>query len=924
METSRDKIFDRVIKFANNFQNAHPGISNLYAFTLVDKDGNVLDEKYGMNLMTGAGFAAIYRDGSQFKASETVGLYVGQGGNDITVNDTPALQAPAFGGLKATNSDVDIYYNYPMYFSKSTTSGQGLITLISKFLTCYYDYNVNNYPEDTYLSEYGIGTGATSLWTHSHIYDMTGARASITKYNNTRLYINVYMCLSFYENLIQSGWANNKFITITKNAIMYSRMLHNKIYTYKRDGAYADRTGTPTVAIDTTNPAAYINSVSIPEFVMNTGGTSSTGYFTGFIFQQDGLAMIDPEIISTPENFDVTGVVSKRPWLHSGFADGFGLSTEGDYTVQKNLPTTHIISASANLFDVNSGTWTNTLDIYNSSNKYYDEIGSSKNFCQPLYYYSSSGNVEICYLFQNLHPEDPIVAVTTGGVSVYATNTYWHVGDTATNTDPNNGWVWIRDYNNIPAACRSARYWIVNSNTEDLVFKRDIQPFQLYVKGTNANGCSRTPVDIGTTGMARSIDNFTNGCYLRDDSLYIPETGTVRKLSLPSNLTTLMSYGNWIVTFGSPCTYARCIDVSNVRTSSPTTDLPLTWSNSDSGNNVYKTETGTGYIVVQSNGSSNQCYIIDITGSTPTANVHSWKHACAIWGTNYVAYTPSNDESTIYIYDCSTGSNVGSAIQSPVGTIKIMIGHTTCLWIAGASSMYVADLRVASRPTTACTNTINSGIYDSQVTVRVTAIDDCMLMYNSTSPYNLNHTMYFNKNTPTAAAKLPDGFNDGWSSSDIRGPVEYRLVVAQSATIVGNAKKSIALVISCSYTNSGSTPNGSDNRVYDFGQFITNGTVIRSQQYSSRYNYSGWIVYGPNIVHESTYISPIINYMPIKLTGTTDVPTTVNNIKRVTNKQWQISYSNTPLWGDEISGSGIPPGTPMARTNISGEITGWS
>ena len=49
METSRDKIFDRVIKFANNFQNAHPGISNLYAFTLVDKDGNVLDEKYGMN-----------------------------------------------------------------------------------------------------------------------------------------------------------------------------------------------------------------------------------------------------------------------------------------------------------------------------------------------------------------------------------------------------------------------------------------------------------------------------------------------------------------------------------------------------------------------------------------------------------------------------------------------------------------------------------------------------------------------------------------------------------------------------------------------------------------------------------------------------------------------------------------------------------
>lgn len=922
MKTSRDKTFDRAIKFANNFQDVHPGISNLYVFTLVDEDGNIVDEKYGMNLMTNAGFAAIYRDGNTFRASETVGLYVGQGGNDITVSDTPALQAPAFGGLRATNSDTEVYYNYPMYFSKAETSGQGLITLISKFLTCYYDYNVPNYPEDTYLSEYGIGTGTSSLWTHSHIYDATGQRASITKYNNTRLYVNVYMCLSFYESLIQNGWANNKFIAITKNAIMYSRMLQNKIYTYKRDGANADRTGTPTVAIDTTNPAAYVNSITLPEFVLSSGGGADSGYFAGFVFKQDGFAMIDPETISTPENFSVEGLVSKTPWSYDGFSQGFGMTT-GEYSVTKHLPLTHIIQARANLFDVNTGTWSNTLDIFNSSNKYYDEIGSSMNFCQPLYYYSSSGNVELCYLFQNLHPEDPITAVITGGISVYATNTYWQVGNTATNTNPDNGWVWIRDYNNIPAACRSARYWIVNLNTEDLKFKRGLEPFQLYVKGTNANGCSKTPIDIVTTGMEISKDNYANGCYLRGSNLYIPASGVRRSVSV-GTVDAIMSYGNWIVVLHATCNSVSCIDVSDVQTSSPVTNVPLTWDNSDPANNVYKTETGTGYIVLQSNGASGQCYILNVKGATPSATVHSWKHACAIWGTNYVAYTQANNENTIYIYDCSTGANVGSAIQSPVATISMMVGHSNFLWIAGTSAMYVADLRVAARPTTACTNTIGSGILNNQNDVRSTAIDDCMIVYNSKSQYNMSHTMYFNMNTPAGAAPLSSDFNGGSVSSNIGSPVEYRLVVAQAATISGSAKRSIALVTSCNYANGSSNPNGSDNRVFDFGQYMANGTVALSQKYSYGYRYTNWVVYGTNIVHESTYITPIINYMPIKLEGTTDVPTAINNMKRITNKQWQISYSNAPLWGDEISGSGIPPGTPVARTDISGEITGWS
>ena len=238
-----DETFERGMEFVKNMDNLRPGVSNLYVFSLIDEDGNIKDEKYGMNLMTNTGMNDIYSSNQNFEPSSSVHLYVGQGTGTIST-DTNSIRAAeiCFNGLEATNKNTNKDYNYPLYFSASNPAGNGLITLISRFMICEYPANIDNVSDQVRISEYGIGKNWNNLWTHSHIYDKTGARADIYKTQNEVLRITVYMCLSFRETLITDGWANDVYAVITTNQIMFHRMFETNLKTYKRGDKVYNRT----------------------------------------------------------------------------------------------------------------------------------------------------------------------------------------------------------------------------------------------------------------------------------------------------------------------------------------------------------------------------------------------------------------------------------------------------------------------------------------------------------------------------------------------------------------------------------------------------------------------------------------------------------------------------------------------------------
>lgn len=929
----KDIVYERAMKFVDNMKFVKQGISNIYVFTSVDDNGNIIDEKYGMNLMTNKGFKDIYSSGNAFAASDTVKLFVGSGVSTVSVTDT-SLTTPLFGGLGATNSNVTKAYNYPIYFSPSEQEGAGIITLISKFVECYYPATIDGYTDNYAISEYGIGTSASALWTHSRIYTDQGTSSSIVKTNGNKLIITIYMCLSLYENVIQNQWANNVFFVITTNAIMYNRMFESSLSTYKRNNLVYKRADSGTHSQDTaTVQNRYTNSTIMPSFIVYDAASDPSsdnvttkiargGYIDGFIFACDGMRIIEPQRLTTPENITIEKLMSNNFLSYSGFADKFGTvpstSSLTDYSPQKYPQLTHLIDPTAYLYDWKSHTWTNTLSVYNSNNRYYTETPSQTSCGIPIYYYNR-GEMLTGYLYQNINPYDRILKVKGGGLTIYATNKYW------TNT-PSQPWIWIQDPNNVPAEARQCRYWITMNNSDSLEFIRESDNFQLLEKdGT-------TPLDNGyqtygsfndVFGNFESCDNYEYGWYMIGGNLYYPTSSSTFTISDSSSIS--LTYNKYIVTFVNQSTNKVYItDTSQLDQNICTPDeLTLNFTNSfNLTTNSYRTESGTGFICIQSTSSGNEeCVILDLRGSTIRQLKFNWKMSCAIWGTNKIAYIPAGtSDNNIYIFNLTTESLDGDPIPFPSGitSIPFIAGHTRYIWFTNASSFsYCVDILSASRECIACDYPI--GNITNLYTVRMTAVDDVFILYRTTdssTSSSFNNARYIKLSTPLVSTNLSHFHSQ---NSSVGSPVVFKLRYIYRQ----GAKATLVLLITQSYRTSATYNMGSRNYVVDFGGFMDD--EVTEYQTETKNACCGWVLFGENLIYNNKQKIPLANLLPIKLTGKTDTITSLNTPKSVSNKQFLISYSNTPIWGDGVTNSsGIPPGVPTALTDSSGTIIAWS
>lgn len=941
----RDNTYKRALEFMNNVAKKRNGMSNVYVFTSVDKDGNVVDEKYGMNLMTRQGFSEIYANGVAFGArddyNDIVRLYVGTGVGETpyAVTDTD-LEIPAFGGLAATNSDTSKAYNYPMYYSKGENDGEGFITLISRFVIAYYDYNISNFPGEYSLTEYGIKHNNT-LWTHSKIYDMRGNPASITKTSNERLYITVYMCLSFYESVIMNGWANNRFTMITRNDMMYDRMgWSSRVNIYKRNNVTVDITdGGTSRTQDTSQNNAYTNSTIAPRIILhdNNANTYHTdtkifdgGFIDGYTLSETGFMCVEPQFLPVPEDVELINFKSKDATTYTGFADKFGTNPSKGYSKEQYPQMTHFFDANAWVFDWKSGDWNCKLDIYNPDGKWYCETPMATSCCLPIYY-SNNGEILTGYVYQNIRPDDKIIQITSGGSTVYATNKYWATAEDQNNQDPNKGWVWIRDYNNIPLVCQSARYWITNTDSDSLGFIRESDCFQLLEKGTVSNGYAQYPEYSQETYIKPICDNYTYGWYKRGNKVYVPTAPARRTYTVGNDDDENMTYGKWLVVFPSSNNKIITVDMTNATTgtvSPQNVTTPFTGS-VNSLSQTHRTESGTGLICMEST-NTEECVVIDMRQGGFTQSIHSWKHACCIWGTNKVAYiNAGGTDPNVYIFNYDTNQIEGVPIPFPDGLTDIphLFGHTNFLWMTDGSTYgYVCDLRTPSVRT--LQGFAYVGLYGSDLnTVKYTCVDDVFIVYkyDESGSDSIKLAHYIKLSDPTNPVNMND-FSTRTSTDYIGGRIIYDLRYVNRYTNTQSLPTgAIVLNIMRGWGNgSYSTPAGCECRVFDFGQYLHTGSVLY-YEHATDANFGNLCLYGENVIYRYTKKIPLINYLPIKLTGKTDTINSMKYIKNITQKSWLIGYTNTPSWGDGTANpKGIPPGIPLATTDSEGTITGWS
>lgn len=203
---------------------------NLYLFEVVDIDGNIVEEKVGMNLLTEYGIRRIFTENNlkiDGANSYYYNFYLGNGCSDPSSTIDPSqnslvsyISALGARSYNASYSDTTDGYNasFPLTYDSVTKNIYQRIR-VTKYMWDYTDGGNLEYE----INEFGAGAAnsSTSIACHGLVYDETGARSSITKRPNTRLYVTPIYCFCINAEMINDAYDNGLYL-LTNPVSMFS------------------------------------------------------------------------------------------------------------------------------------------------------------------------------------------------------------------------------------------------------------------------------------------------------------------------------------------------------------------------------------------------------------------------------------------------------------------------------------------------------------------------------------------------------------------------------------------------------------------------------------------------------------------------------------------------------------------------------
>ena len=879
-----DEKYERVMSFAKKHGNVfkHNGISNLYVLTLTDKDGNIVDEKYGSNLLTDYGISQWLTTSTNFPTT----IYIGNGTDNFGVASNTLVAPLTTTGSTVSSSTID--YKYPLYYDSIT----GLVTCTCKFASVYFPASTSGLTEDVRVTEYGLGTAYNLLWTHAWVYDNTGQQSDIVKYVDVQLNIDVYMCLSYNESLILDDWSNGKYKAITTMQQFMSNSNHMKpsnVYTYKRNNQKSACSITHTVSALTDNNITLTTNVGnitiYPESNTTASDKSGYGYMDGFCQYTKGCMFVERHLKPRSIPFDVVAKsVYDNASKNSCISSKFGV-------VDSTTPFTQADISAVYLYDHKTHSFDNPESFVNDSSTWYTEDLLKCTFEMPLYY-KVNNTIETLYLFQNINRDDPIIKFNDTGIgTIYACDKYW---DSST-------WNRIDDLNNIPESLQTKPYYLTNS------FSISLDPVR------KSTGLKLTPplggiVDYdfytASQGVYRTCDNYEYGWFLRGDICYVPSSGIHFNVTNESHdaTTFVFTYRKWMVVLfnNTSAGVIKVYDMSDLSTIPTPTEVVIPSATiTNIRANMMRSYNGNGLLVLQGI-SVQESYVIDmrdenaVTGTLITSTA---RHSCSIWGTTKMAYISSDNINVLNIYDIDTQAIVNTCeipSQYTSTTIKDMIGHTNYVWLTGHSNgsmthMFDITTSVVSEcECTGSTSVTTNWSTSNLKSYNMTAVDDCLILYNRT----LSCNMFIKLSNPT----------------NIENPISI-LNLSQSSYDYFSYNSNFGRIFDLRYINNGKTlaclvsytpsRNGIFESIFDMGRYIDTGTTSGELTHyytnasSNILNNTGICPFGEFYVSGTKRI-PISHYLPHRIVGTTNTISTIGTIQSITNKQYTNVLTNLP------------------------------
>lgn len=918
----KDGSYGRAIDFAKTFK-PNTGFSNIYVFKEVDSNGNILDEKYGMNMLTDYGMQQFFSNQNTFPSN----LYAGKGVTDF--DKSSKVLVAKIPELKDAASVIDYNpaYDYPMYYASADQLGDdtGIITCVMKYKSFKFAENYPGLSVDISMTEYGIGSEIDSLWTHTWVYDSTGKKTFITKHVSVALEIDVYFCLSYYESLILGGYMNpvegtNKWVPkdytkddatfniITTMQCFMNRLQETEIGTFRNNNSRKTRSATHSYSAFADNNITYVSLMSTFQILEEAGQSDKAahGYIDGFYFKNTGFLIMERQMLNTSESFE-TRLIPNNPWSHTNWTARLG--------VEDGMPITQMDISSVNLFNIKSklpsreARWNIPIKYHNNKDHWYNETSFSEKFAMPIIYQNNGEYVKM-YVFQNMRPDDPIEKLSILTNTIYATNKYWDVRFTGdlSETDPDKFWILITDQNNIPEKCKTARYWILIAPDLDIEVTRRSDVFYLKQNAADTDeGMLPSPFPIERGGH-KVFDNYEYGWYIKNKTVYIPNRAAKYDFDTSSAASEVMTYKQWMLMFiDLPNGHYKYSDMTNAKTTNPEIiDKASPFSSSvNMMTKTYRTESQTGIICVQAT-DTNEAVIFDLRNSAfiEPSKKTNWLMSTCIYGTNKIAYISTTDTSPmIRVLNIDTKSEetypVPTDVLSSLSDVSFMYGMNDYVWLTnGTTYSFYINLNIRTGNAWESCNLIE--ISKSNLPkIKITAVDECAIAYN----YDLANTSSavifkydYPEDTSTVGGTKISRQN---SSGDYRAPTTMLLRYVNKT----DSGAALMLIVIRQYLNQ-STANGHTFETYDMGQFLYDGDTEEYHQYHSYIENP--LIFGDYLIYDGK-MSPLLNAMNIHIKGTTKTIGSLNRIKNVSGKSFNITCTNTPKFGTG-SNNGLPPG----------------
>lgn len=592
-------IPESVQRFINNTNKA--AFENIYHFKCVDMEGNVVDEKFGMNVITNKGFEYLFT----YKSSK-LNLYFGTGSGTPSFTDNSLFAASPFPKMEIDN--LANYNDRPtsrVYYDNTT----GLISQLRVWIDgskLYLDYNYSGITDDVEITEFALTdrNSPETMFVHGSIYDEDGNISSIIKKPNTRLYFVIYFRSGYIAKMINDLYDKGFYLfmapwflqQVTFNSSYFrfylgydanAEVQRHIGYEYWKPNEYY-QSSNQSYRGDTSDPNVYEMKITggdssarsfkydyLSTFKMgmesyNGGYPNATHnstdiykyYMLGFILNQlPETEDVEIEYIPTDVNSNYSFEKLFGTWPTGLWPSSDMRNTSIFANSTGALPMTQLNISSVSLYNKETHEWDIQVPFLNDESFLYDDI-YKQDLGIVTMLLPNGVDEQLCRIMTNpFSKTHDLIKFTNTNMTIYASDSWW---DTSS-------WTLITDTSNIQESERSRRYYILttwsnNNMLEPIYVKRG--ETEIVKHGLLLTDDEKTDKVVYTLQTALDYTRFTGDVtttssdeynwILIGDRLIYPEANKEYVLKSYNNLST-----NYATTVQRPYAYKDRI-VSNI------------------------------------------------------------------------------------------------------------------------------------------------------------------------------------------------------------------------------------------------------------------------------------------------------------------------------------------------------------------------